>query len=75
MKKMTFALACASTLALFATDFPVVATFEGVAPGFTGPTMESKSTRISAADAPNDSARLIKLSRPRESLEFFMPKF
>ena len=33
MKKLTFAFACASTLALFAAP---VATFEGVAPGFTG---------------------------------------
>ena len=32
MKKMTFALACASTLALFATDFSV-ATFEGYTSG------------------------------------------
>ena len=35
MKKLTFAFACASTLALFAAPISV-ATFEGVAPGFTG---------------------------------------
>ena len=35
MKKLTFACACASTLALFAAPISV-ATFEGVAPGFMG---------------------------------------